>query len=138
MFPLSVTIKGSAKLILRGLKCSDLEYENDLFTVALPDTEVPTQGGCDVRNAHYFQEKAGRCRGLSVLATQLRLWAREFEDLADSIENEDRPELEGQEAYGGWVARLHNSAQSRRLPPSGPARSALRRIVIDHTRSRSA
>jgi hypothetical protein len=85
----------------------NFEHENGLSLVALPNTRTSTQRGYDVRNARYFQEKAERCRLMSALATkpeikrQLRLWAREFEDLADTIEIEDQLELERQESYGG-------------------------------------
>ncbi|HJU19155.1 MAG TPA: hypothetical protein VJ770_22085 [Stellaceae bacterium] len=65
-----------------------------------------------MENDRYLQEKAERYRLMSALATkpevkrQLRLWAREFEVLAESIDAEDRPELEDQELVGmGETAR---------------------------------
>ncbi|HZU90844.1 MAG TPA: hypothetical protein VE993_16460 [Stellaceae bacterium] len=56
-------------------------------------------------NARYFHEKAERCRLLSVISTnpeikrQLRVWAREFDDLADSVAAENQPEFERQGSY---------------------------------------
>lgn len=47
-------------------------------------------------DADYFREKARRCRSLRTTALrpevkqQLRLWADEYEDLADAAEAKDR------------------------------------------------
>ena len=51
-------------------------------------------------NDRNFREKAERCRLMRALATnpevreQLRLWAREFENLAESVEAEDQSALD--------------------------------------------